>query len=141
MRSPHAGAAAGKLLILLALGTASQISPAAAARCPSGEILRVSLGVCVPKAQNLAILSKYAAKPRHGRTQAETAAPNPMDSETTTDDRADEPPPPVEMAQRDAPPPAQKPAPKPAETSSSPFGSLFVGAFRSAVTTGLSAFK
>jgi hypothetical protein len=140
MRSPHAGAAAGKLLILLALGTASQISPAAAARCPSGEILRVSLGVCVPKAQNLAILSKYAAKPRHGRTQAETAGPNSMDSETAAGDRADEPPP-VELAQRDASPPAQKPAPEPTETPSSPFGSLFVGAFRSAVTTGLSAFK
>jgi hypothetical protein len=141
MRSSHAISTAGKLLILLMLGTASQTaSGVAAPRCPSGEILRVSLGVCVPKAQNLAILSKYAAKPKHARTEAEIAAPNAMDGETATGDRADERPP-VEMAQRDAPPPAQKPAPEPAETPSSPFGSLFVGAFRSAVTTGLSAFK
>ena len=140
MRSPHAGAAAGKLLILLALGTASQISSAVAARCPSGQILRVSLGICVPKAENLAIVSKYAAKPRHAPTQAEKAAPHPAENETETGERV-EAAPPVEMARRDAPPAEQKPAPEQPEAPSSPFGSLFVGAFRSAVTTGLSAFK
>lgn len=141
MQSPHAAAAAGKLLILLALGTASQISSGVAApRCPSGQMLRVSLGTCVPKAENLAILSKYAAKPRHARTQAETAAPKPAENETATGERVQEAPP-VELAARDAPRPEQKAAPEQSEAPASPFGSLFVGAFRSAVTTGLSAFK
>jgi hypothetical protein len=140
MRSPEAGAAAGKMLMLLMLCTASHTA-VAAPRCPSGQILRVSLGICVPKAENLAIMSKHTAKPRRGDAQAEKTAPNAEEREAASADRPDETPPPVEMARRDAPPPADKPVPEQTEAPSSPFGSLFVGAFRSAVTTGLSAFK
>jgi hypothetical protein len=131
----------GNILISLALWTISQTSAAVAAtRCPSGQILRVSLGVCVPKAENLAILSKHTARPKRGDAPAERAAPDRAEGEAATADRRDGTPP-VEVAQGEARPPEQKPAPEPAEAPSSPFGSLFVGAFRSAVTTGLSAFK
>jgi hypothetical protein len=145
MRSPRAACAAAKYLILLPLCVLPQISASeAATKCPSGQIRRVSLGICVPKAQNLAILSRRgpiradpgedavaparAAKPRH---------------EKVTTDQADESPP-VDVAERDAPlaqdQPASRPTP-PAEPASSPFGSLFVGAFRSTVNAGLSAFR
>jgi hypothetical protein len=99
------------------------------------------LGICVPKAENLAIMSKHTSKPRHGDAQAEKTAPHPEESEAAGADRPDKTPPPIEMARRDAAPPPDKPAPEQTEAPSSPFGSLFVGAFRSAVTTGLSAFK
>src|SRR5437660_1048670 len=65
MRSPDAAIRASKLLILLAVGAAFCVSASEGApRCPSGQILRVSKGVCVPKAENLALISKPAAKPK-----------------------------------------------------------------------------
>jgi hypothetical protein len=141
MRSSHAAAMVGNILVSFALGTISQTSAAGAAtRCPSGQILRVSLGVCVPKAENLAILSRHTVRSKRGDAPAEKADPDRAESEAATPDRRDGTPP-VEVAQRQARPPEQKPAPEPAEAPSSPFGSLFVGAFRSAVTTGLSAFR
>ena len=141
MRSSHAVAMVCNILISLTLWTISQTSAAGAAtRCPSGQILRVSLGVCVPKAENLAILSRHTVRSKRGDAPAEKAAPDRAESEAATADRRDATQP-VEVAQREARAPEQKPAPQPAEAASSPFGSLFVGAFRGAVTTGLSAFK
>jgi hypothetical protein len=148
MRSPGAAFPAAKLLILLVLGAFSQISSSAAAtRCPSGQILRVSLGTCVPKAENLAILARYGTR-KHKPAEAEEDAPRPPAAKPIEDKaakpaRAD--PRPVETAQRDAPAAVEQPSSQPEASSASsllsPFGALFVGAFHSTVSTGMSAFR
>ena len=147
MRSPRAALPAAKLLILLALSAFPQISATeAATRCPSGQILRVSLGICVPKAQNLAILAKHGTMKRKAREADEDAepassAPRPAASEAAKPERREEP---VEVAEREAPRPAEPSAPgpaAPAESPMSPFGALFVGAFRSSISAGMSAFR
>jgi hypothetical protein len=144
MRFPRAASAAAKLLILLALGELAPTSASeAATKCPLGQILRVSLGVCVPKAQNLAILSRHGS--RNAEPVQETlrrpAVPKQGQDAMTNSDELGEPS--VEVAQRETLPSADQPAPRPppAERASSPFGALFVGAFRSTVSAGLSAFR
>jgi hypothetical protein len=148
MRSPHAAFPAAKLLILLALGALSQISSiAAATRCPSGQILRVSLGICVPKAENLGILAKYGTKRRKPAEAEEDSPPppaaKPARDEAANPDTTDEQP--LEMAQHEAPAPVDQPStgPEAPSTSSvlSPFGALFVGAFHGTLSTGMSAFQ
>jgi hypothetical protein len=147
MRSSRAALTAAKLLILLALGALPQISASeAGTRCPSGQILRVSLGVCVPKAQNLAILAKHGTPKRKATETDEDAgpassAPRPAASEAAKAERREEP---VEVAQREAPRQAEPSGPgpaAPAESPMSPFGALFVGAFRSSISAGMSAFR
>jgi len=147
MRSSRAAQPAAKLLILLALSAFPQISATeAATRCPSGQILRVSLGICVPKAQNLAILAKHGTTKRKATETDEDAgpassAPRPAASEAAKPERREEP---VEVAEREAPRPAEPSAPgpaAPAESPMSPFGALFVGAFRSSISAGMSAFR
>lgn len=144
MRSPRAACAAAKYLILLALGALSQVSASdAATKCPSGQILRVSQGICVPKAQNLAILSKHGTtRARHGEDASAPVPTGPRQDEAASPKSPNESP--VEVAQRDMPQaqvqPTSHPAPQ-AEPASSPFGSLFVGAFHSTVSAGLSAIR
>jgi hypothetical protein len=147
MRSPRAALPAAKLLILLALGALPQISASeAATRCPSGQILRVSLGICVPKAQNLAILAKHGMRKRSSAEADEDAGPAPArkpdPNEVANADRLDRP---LEVAGREAAPPVGQSAPLPAappESSPlSPFGALFVGAFHSSLSAGMSAFR
>src|SRR3954453_19102219 len=153
MRFPRAARPAAKLLILLALGAISQSSPSEAARrCPLGQILRVSLGTCVPKAQNLAIMAKHGARKSQPADAEEDAPPaptrKPAREEAASPARASPAhasEAPVEIARDEAPSPAEQKAPQPSpqpETSRvSPFGVLFVGAFHSMVTTGRSAFR
>jgi hypothetical protein len=148
MRSPRAASCAAKLLILLALGGLAQTSGSqAATKCPSGQILRVSLGICVPKAQNLAIMSKHDAK-KLQPAGAEEDTPSvkqaraPRDAAANADgsDKTRL----VDVAERDTPPAQEQAATSLApqvEPPSSPFGSLFVGAFRSTLSAGLSAFR
>ena len=146
MWSSRAAQPAAKLLILLALGALPQISASeAATRCPSGQILRVSLGVCVPKAQNLAILAKHGTnKPRPaeaGEDAGPASSAKPAPSGAAEPDRPQEP---VEVAQHEAPRQAEPfgPGPAaPAESPMSPFGALFVGAFRSSISAGMSALR
>jgi hypothetical protein len=132
------------LVIFLALGALAPISGSeAATKCPLGQILRVSLGVCVPKAQNLAILSRHGSSAKPGQEAVRhPAVPKQGQDAMTNSDELGEPS--VDVAQRETLPSADQPAPRPppqAEQASSPFGSLFVGAFRSTVSAGLSAFK
>jgi hypothetical protein len=144
MRFPRAASAAAKLLIFLAFGALAPISASeAATKCPLGQILRVSLGVCVPKAQNLAILSRHgsSAKPVQETVRRPAVPKQGQDGMTNSDELGE---PSVDVAQRETLPSADQPAARPppqAEQASSPFGSLFVGAFRSTVSAGLSAFK
>jgi hypothetical protein len=145
MRSPRAASAAAKLLIFLALGALAPMSASeAATKCPSGQILRVSLGVCVPKAQNLAILSRHGsrnAKPAQETARLPAGPKQGQDAMANSDELGE---PSVDVAQRETLPSADQPAPRPSPQAgqvSSPFGSLFVGAFRSTVSAGLSAFR
>src|SRR5438270_11922591 len=123
MRSSRAAQPAAKLLILLALSAVPQISVSeAATRCPSGQILRVSLGICVPKAQNLAILAKHGTnKPRPAETGEDagpaSSAPGPAASEAAKPERREEP---VELAHRQAPRAAEPSAPSPAAPAETP---------------------
>ena len=147
MRSSRAVPLAAKLLILLALGALPQMSASeAATRCPSGQILRVSLGTCVPKAENLGILAKYGTKKRKPAEAEEDAPPppaaKPVRDEAANSDTTDEPP--VKVAQHEAPAPLEQPSTSEASSSSSvlsPFGALFVGAFHSTLSAGMSAFQ
>jgi hypothetical protein len=152
MRSPYMASAAPTFLVFLALGAPSLCSTAdAAPRCPLGQILRVSKGVCVPKSQNLALLRHYS-KRKLPVEEPEADAPTPAAapvakrarSEPVIAERAPDERPPVKVAQREtapaepaAPPAAATPRPEPA----SPFGSLYVGAFRSTLKTGFSVSK
>jgi hypothetical protein len=148
MRSSRAVLPVAKLLILLALGALPQISAGeAATRCPSGQILRVSLGVCVPKAQNLAILAKHGTKmhkPAEETDEDAGSAPmrKPDPNEAANADRPDGR---VEVAGREAAPLVDQSAPRPAappqSSPLSPFGALFVGAFHSSLSAGMSAFR
>jgi hypothetical protein len=148
MRSSRAVPLAAKFLILLALGALAQMSAGeAATRCPSGRILRVSLGVCVPKAQNLAILAKHGTTTRKPAEETdENAGPAPTrkpdPNETANADRPDKP---VEVAGREAAAPVgqstSRPAAPPESSPLSPFGALFVGAFHSSLSAGMSAFR
>ena len=148
MRSPRAALPAAKFLVLLAFCAIFQSSPSEAARrCPSGQILRVSRGTCVPKAENLGLMAKHGS--RKGRA-AESQDDAPQDSvRKPTADAAASPAlteeVPAEKVARDEPPSpgvqdTPPPSPKPESPRLSPFGALFVGAFRSTVTTGRSAF-
>jgi hypothetical protein len=134
-------------LILLALGALPQTAASeAATRCPSGQILRVSLGICVPKAQNLAILAKHGTRSRKPADADEDARPAPTPkadpNEAANADRPDRP---VEVAGHEAAPPvgqsASRPAAPPESSLLSPFGALFVGAFHSSLSAGMSAFR
>jgi hypothetical protein len=153
MRFPFAASAA-TTLALLTLGTFPEMSGAdAAPRCPLGQILRVSKGVCVPKSQNLALLRRYSKRKQPVVDEAESEAPPPpapapvakrVRSEPASAERAVDERPQVKVAQREtafseepAPPAAAPTQPAPA----SPFGSLYVGAFRSTLTTGFSVGK
>src|SRR5437588_8881801 len=147
MRSSRAAQPAAKLLILLALSAFPQISVSeAATRCPSGQILRVSLGICVAKAENLAILAKHGTRTRKATEIDEDAGPassaaRPAPGQTTKPEQAEES---VDVAEREVPrtaePSASRPA-APAESPMSPFGALFVGAFHSSIAAGMSAFR
>jgi hypothetical protein len=148
MRSPRAAFPAAKLLIFLGLGALAQISfSAAATRCPSGQILRVSQGICVPKAENLAILAKYGSKKRNPAEAEEDAPPHPatkpVRDEAANRETSDEQP--VEVAQHEAPAPVEQRSARSEPSSSSsvlsPFGALFVGAFHSTLSAGMSAFR
>jgi hypothetical protein len=146
MRSSCAASKAAKLLILLVSGGVFQISPGAAAtKCPSGQILRVSLGICVPKEQNLSVVSKHVAsrpKPAKSEVAPTTAPDSAEDVATDADQHAATSAP--ELTQRDAPQPAEHPAAPPAQDNAAPFsafGTLFVGAFRSTMSMGASAFR
>ncbi len=135
---------AGKFLILLALCAGFQIPPAHAARkCPSGQILRVSLGICVAKEQNLSVLQQHARKPAK-RVDNDLATP--ASEQPAPNESADL----VALAPRHAADrqtsaaaekPDAAPASQPASSPLSPFGQLFVGAFHSTVSAGLSAFR
>ena len=146
MRSPRAVSTTAKILISLAIGAPFQIAPGTAAtKCPSGQILRVSLGICVPKGQNLSLLSTHVAKPKPAKDPA-TSRAVPESGRDAAISRDRSLPPAVEMAaQREAPPAAEpRPAPPPAQDNAAPlasFGNLFVGAFRSTMSMGASAFK
>jgi hypothetical protein len=143
MRSPRAAFIAAKLLILLPLGSLVQVPASAATKCPSGQILRVSQGVCVPKAENSALLRHGTKKPRAVEAAAPPPARKPIRDAAADADRPDRPSR-LEVAQHETPAPASEPAPSPlarAQATLSPFGELFVGAFRSTVSTGLSAFR
>jgi hypothetical protein len=146
MRFARAAFPAAKLLTFLALGALAQSSSSAAARCPSGQILRVSQGICVPKAENLAILAKHGGQQGKPAEAAEDAppprAPKAVRDEAnskTTDAQ------PVEIAQHEAPAPLEQPSSRSEASSSSsvlsPFGALFVGAFHSTLSAGMSAFR
>lgn len=147
MRCRRAAVPAANFLILLALGALAQSSSsAAAARCPSGQILRVSQGVCVPKAENLAILAKHGGKKSKPAEAEEDAPSRPApkavrdEANSNTSDAQS-----VEVAQHEAPAPLeQRSAGSEASSSSSvlsPFGALFVGAFHSSLSAGMSAFR
>ncbi|MBV9065419.1 MAG: hypothetical protein JO004_06590 [Methylobacteriaceae bacterium] len=150
MRSPRAAFPAATLLASLAFGLViSQASSSAAApRCPSGQILRVSRGVCVPKAQNLALMARHGTKKRKpADVEDEVSSPVPpkpaREKAAKSSDRPDEKS--ADVAQGEAPAPPVPPSP-PAEESTtsrllSPFGALFVGAFRSTLSTGMAAFR
>jgi hypothetical protein len=148
MRSPHAASIAAKLLICVALGSVLPMSAAdAATKCPSGEILRVSLGVCVSKEHNRSLMTKHEPKKPKLVNQrvAPSSAPEPAgDSAASLGGRRARSPL-IEVAERGSPPVAEQhpsAAPAPDNTSAlSAFGSLFVGAFHSTMSMGQSAFK
>jgi hypothetical protein len=137
--------APAKSLILLVLCAGLQVSPAPAARkCPSGEILRVSLGICVPKEQNLSLLQQH---PRKAAKPIDDLA-SPPSEKPAADNRADLVPPAaptVDIAGDEARAAADKAGAAPTSQAQSsplsPFGQLFVGAFHSTVSAGLSAFR
>jgi hypothetical protein len=147
MRSARAAFPAAKLLIFLALGALAQSSSSAAGtRCPSGQILRVSQGICVPKAENLAILAKHGSTQGKPAERAEDAPPPPTPkavrdeaNSSTTDAQ------PVEIAQHEEPASLEQPSSRSQASASSsvlsPFGALFVGAFHSTLSAGMSAFR
>ncbi|MBV9392827.1 MAG: hypothetical protein JOZ84_00295 [Methylobacteriaceae bacterium] len=132
--------------MLLALGALAQSSSSAAARCPSGQILRVSQGICVPKAENLAILAKHGGKNGKPAEAAEDAPPptTPKAVRDEANSNTNETRP-VEIAQHDAPAPLERRSSQSDASSSSsalsPFGALFVGAFHSTLSAGMSAFR
>ena len=70
MRSPHPAGSSAKLLIFLVLGALPRISVGeAATKCPRGEILRVSKGVCVPKAENVELVRHATKQPNPPATE------------------------------------------------------------------------
>jgi hypothetical protein len=148
MRSARAAFPAAKLLIFLALGALAQSSSSAAGtRCPSGQILRVSQGICVPKAENLAILAKHGGqqgKPAERAEDAPPPTPKAVRDEANSSTTEAQP---VEIAQHEQPAPLEQPSSRfeaSASSSSSmlsPFGALFVGAFHSTLSAGMSAFR
>jgi hypothetical protein len=139
MRFPRAVAATAKSLILIALGAFSPISSGAAAtKCPSGQILRVSLGVCVPKQENLSLMSRHVAP----KAKAAPAPEPAQDAAASAEPR--EAIPPVQVAGREVPPAAEQQPGSSAQHESAPlstFGSLFVGAFHSTMSMGAAAFR
>jgi hypothetical protein len=142
MRFPRAVAATAKPLILLALGAFSPISSGeAATKCPSGQILRVSLGVCVAKQENLSLMSRHVAP----KPAAAKAAPAPQPAQNAgASAAAREAIPPVQVAGREVPPAAEQQPGSSAQHESAPlstFGSLFVGAFHSTMSMGAAAFR
>jgi hypothetical protein len=147
MRSPYVAQTAAKLLVALALGAASQITPSdAATKCPSGQILRVSKGVCVPKDENLALVSKHAMKPRPADKEAALGSSNKVQDTlpSSRDGAGDRPS--VSLADGDAPPAVEPQsmssrAAQAVSSLTSPFGNLFVGAFHSTLSMGFSAAK
>jgi hypothetical protein len=146
MQFPRAVPATVKSLILLALGAFSPISSGeAATKCPSGQILRVSLGTCVPKQENLSLMSRHIApKPTAAKEYAAPApAPEPaQDAAASADPRAAIPP--VQVAGREVPRAAEQQPGSSAQHESAPlstFGSLFVGAFHSTMSMGAAAFR
>lgn len=147
MEFPRVVAPTAKFLILIALGALSPTSfSEAATKCPSGQILRVSRGICVPKRENLSLMSKHVeTKPKATKQSAAGArAPEPaLDAASKGGERDVTSP--VQVADRDGPPPAEaRETPSPAQHDSAPFaafGSLFVGAFRSTMSMGAAAFK
>jgi hypothetical protein len=146
MRSHRAVAAIAKSLILLALGGLSPISAGeAATKCPSGQILRVSLGVCVPKQENLSLVSRHVASKPKAAKESAAPAPQPEPAEdAAANANPREPTPPVQVAGRELPPAAEQQPGSSAQHESAPlstFGSLFVGAFHSTMSMGAAAFR
>jgi len=147
MRSPRAVCPTAKLLIFLAFsGVSAILSGEAGGGGPSGQILRVSLHVCVPKSENRSFMSKHVAKKPQAAKESGAASPAPEPAEGAAASASErDVTPPVRVANREGPPAAdlrQKAAP--AEHDSAPlaaFGSLFVGAFHSTMTMGAAAFK
>jgi hypothetical protein len=150
MRFPWAASSAAKLLILLASASFLQISPSAAAtKCPSGQILRVSLKTCVPKDQNLSVISKRVAGKQSPAKDATGAAdrigaPQPVENAAASPAQRGTTPL-VEVAERRIQTvEEQRPQASAAQDAAarlSAFGSLFVGAFHSTMSMGASAFK
>ena len=142
MRSPRAVPATAKSLILIALGGLSPIcSGEAATKCPSGQILRVSLGTCVPKQENLSLMSRHVA-PKPTAAKAAPAPEPAQDAAASADPRAAIPP--VQVAGRELPPAAEQQPGSSGQHESAPlsaFGSLFVGAFHSTMSMGAAAFR
>jgi hypothetical protein len=104
--------------VLLAVGAAS---PAMATQCPSGQILRVSLNTCVPKAANLQYLhggsGKSSKQARRTRTD-DVAALRPSYAPQAAPDSGET----IVAAE---------PTPAPAPEKPSPFGALpSVSSFR-----------
>jgi hypothetical protein len=147
MRSPRAVSATAKLLILLTIaGLAPIAAGEAATKCPSGQILRVTLGTCVSKEQNLSLLSQHVAKKPTATKDAVAPGPAPEPAEdAAASANQGGAIPLVEVAERETRSAAEQPQPvPPAQHNSAPlaaFGSLFVGAFRSSMNMGASAFK
>jgi hypothetical protein len=144
MRFPRAVAATAKSLIIFALGAFSPISSGeAATKCPSGQILRVSLGVCVPKQENLSLMSRHTAPKPKAANESAAPAPEPdQDAAANADPRNATPP--VQVADREVAPAAEQQPGSSAQHESAPlstFGSLFVGAFHSTMSMGAAAFK
>jgi hypothetical protein len=144
MRSPHAARSSAKLLIFLVLGALPQISVGeAATKCPRGEILRVSKGVCVPKAENVELVRHATKQPNPPATEKNPLPVSEVSPNVTSVERSD-PATSVALAEREAPAPAEQSEPSlasRAKSALSPFGQLFVGAFHSTVSSGLSAFR
>jgi hypothetical protein len=104
--------------LLLAIGA---VSPAAATQCPSGQILRVSLNTCVPKATNMQYLHGGSGKSSKSARQ------------TRSNDVAALPPAYAPQAAPDSGETfvAAEPAPAPPPEKPSPFGALpSVSSFR-----------
>lgn len=144
MRCPHAVGSSAKLLIFLALSALTPMSPGeAATKCPRGEILRVSKHLCVPKAENFALVRHTREQPKSPAAEENPVAAATASSKPASGERRD-----LaavgQLAERDAPAPAEQSEPtlaSRAQSALSPFGQLFVGAFHSTISSGLSAFR
>ena len=130
-----------KSLVLLLLCAGFDMSPAQAARkCPSGQILRVSLGICVPKEQNLSVVRQHSQPTKQAEDVVSAPSKKPAEKDVAN---AGSPPPTAERADHESVAATDKLSAAAESKSSplSPFGQLFVGAFHSTVSTGLSAFR